>query len=154
MTEDRAEALSLIDECVRAGARLERACHELGLHPRTVQRWREQPQGGCDKRRGPHSSPKQKFSAPERAAVIAIANAPQFRNLSPKQIVPRLADRGEYVASESTFYRLLHEAGQMEHRGTAKPRTVTRPEEVVARGPNELWSWDITYLPSPVRGRF
>ena len=78
MTEDRAEALSLIDECVRAGARLERACHELGLHPRTVQRWREQPQGGCDKRRGPHSSPKQKFSAPERAAVIAIANAPQF----------------------------------------------------------------------------
>lgn len=154
MTEDRTEALSLVEEAVGAGCRLERACAELGLDPRTVQRWRNQPAAGCDRRRGPGSSPKQKLSPEERAKVREVANSPEFRNVSPKQIVPRLADRGEYVASESTFYRVLGEAGEMEHRGAAKPATNARPKEVVATGPNQVWSWDITYLRSEVRGRF
>ena len=154
MTEDRAEALSLIEEAVSSGCRLERACGELGLDPRTVQRWRRQPAESQDRRKGPRSSPKQKLSPEERAGVLAIANCTEFRDVSPKQIVPRLADQGQYVASESTFYRVLREAGQLEHRGAAKPRTVTRPDEVIATGPNQVWSWDITYLPSEVRGRF
>lgn len=154
MSEDRRETLRLLDEAVAAGCRFERACRELGLHPRTVQRWRAQPDGGNDARRGPHAAPVHKLSAEERAQVVATANSPEFRSLSPKQIVPRLADRGEYVASESTFYRVLHEQGQMAHRGAAKPKASRRPEEVVATGPNQVWSWDITYLPSAVRGRF
>ncbi len=98
--------------------------------------------------------PKQKLSLEERAQVLALANTPEFRNLSPKQIVPRLADRGEYVASESTFYRVLHAEKQMAHRGCSAPRTCRRPEELVAARPNQVWSWDITYLPSPVRGQY
>lgn len=154
MTEERGEALSLIDEAVSAGCRCRVACRELGLHPRTVQRWRKQPEGGRDARRGPHTAPRQKLSAEERAEVLDVANSPEFRNLSPKQIVPRLADRGEYVASESTFYRVLHAEQQMAHRGSAKPATSKRPEELIAAGPNQVWSWDITYLPGPVRGEF
>ena len=100
MSEDRSEALPLIDEAVAAGCRFEIACSELGLHPRTVQRWRREPPGAQDRRRGPLSSPKQKLSPEERANVLEVANSPEFRNVSPKQIVPRLADRGEYVASE------------------------------------------------------
>lgn len=107
-----------------------------------------------DQRRGPYSSPKQKLSAEERAKVLETANNEEFRNLSPKQIVPRLADRGEYLASESTFYRVLHSEQQMAHRCAAKPRAVKRPEEVIAVGPNQVWSWDITYLPACVRGTF
>ena len=77
-----------------------------------------------------------------------------FATCRRSRFVPRLADRGEYVASESTFYRVLRAEGLMAHRGPSKPRTVQRPEELVATGPNEVWSWDITYLPAGARGTF
>lgn len=86
--------------------------------------------------------------------MLRVANTEEFRDQSPKQIVPTLADRGEYVASESTFYRVLREEGQMTARGQAKPR---EPREVpihVATGPRQVWSWDITYLHTVVRGAF
>ena len=112
----------------------------------------------AQRRRGPAQRPEvgaaEKLTDEEKAIVVETANAPEFRNLSPKQIVPRLADRGQYVASESTFYRVLRAEGLMAHRGPSKPRTVQRPEELVATGPNEVWSWDITYLPAGVRGTF
>lgn len=146
MTEDREEALALIAEAVRAGCRFERACEELDIDARTVQRWRKQPGGGEDARRGPHASPRQKLSPEERAEVLAIANAPEFRNLSPKQIVPQLAERGDYVASESTFYRVLREEGQLHHRGAARPRSHRRPgrrwARVLPSGAGDLLSVD------------
>lgn len=154
MSEDRDEALSLLDEAIASGCRVEVACRELGLHPRTVQRWRAEPGGGFDARKGPNTTPKQKLSPMERAEVLAVANSAEFRDLSPKQIVPRLADRGQYIASESTFYRVLREEGQMAHRGSSRPPTNRRPEEVIATAPKQVWSWDITYLPSAMRGKF
>jgi putative transposase len=154
MNELRLTTLSLLDEAVAAGCRLSVACHEIDLDPRTVQRWRKQRNGGDDQRRGPRSTPHQKLTEAERKVVVETANAPEFRDLSPKQIVPRLADRGQYIASESTFYRILRAEGLMAHRGPSKPRTVRRPDELVATGPNEVWSWDITYLPATVRGTF
>lgn len=152
MMMERDEALSLVDEATRAGARLTAACRELGLDARTVQRWRRHRAG--DRRCGPRAKPKQALSSQERARVLEVANSPEFRDASPKVIVPTLADRGQYIASESTFYRVLREANALAHRGRAKPRTVKRPTEVVASKPCEVWSWDITYLPSPVRGKF
>lgn len=68
--------------------------------------------------------------------------------------MPSLADRNVYIASESTFYRILSEEGQLAHRQHAKPARRHRPKEHVARGPNEVRSWDITYLRSSVRGAF
>ncbi len=145
--------LELLDEAERAGARLEQACEVLGVEPRTVQRWRRQG-GGEDGRLGPKSTPKNALSAAEQAEVVAVANRPEHRDLSPKQIVPRLADRGEYVASESTFYRVLRAQGQLTHRGRARaPRPRPAPSHV-ATAPNRIWVWDITYLPTAVRGVF
>jgi transposase InsO family protein len=86
--------------------------------------------------------------------LLEAANSTESRNLSPRQIVPNLADRNQYIASESTFYRVLHEEGQLAHRQRTRPRRRHRPKEHVARGPNEVWSWDITYLRSPVPGVF
>lgn len=146
--------LGLIDEAMKAGAREEPACELLGLSARALQRWRAE---GIreDLRTGPNSTPLNKLSADERAQILAIANAPEFRELCPKQIVARLADRGVYVASESSFYRVLRSEGQMQHRGpTRAPSKSSRPKELVATGPNQVWSWDITYLPTPVRGYF
>ena len=75
--------------------------------------------------------------------------------MSPNQIVPKLADNGIYLASESTFYRILKEQKMVNHRLDSKPSTKRyRPEEKVASGPCQVWSWDITYLRSPVKGSF
>jgi transposase InsO family protein len=145
--------ITLIDEAVEAGARVDVACRQLGLSARAVARWRGQ-DGGEDRRRGPSRSPAHALSEEERETVLEVAARPEFRNLSPRQIVPLLADRGEYVASESTFYRLLHEAGEMAHRGHARPAARHKPKAHTASAPNQVWSWGITYLRSAVRGAF
>lgn len=146
--------LALIDEAVSSGARLEKACEVLGLSGRTVERWRHEDDGGRDRRAGPHHAPAHELSAAEKAKVLEVANSPEFRDMSPRQIVPTLADRGEYVASESSFYRVLKEAGQAAHRGRARRPSASRPKELVAHAPNRVWCWDITYLRSSVRGMF
>ena len=66
-----------------------------------------------------------------------------------------MADRGLYIASESSFYRLLREVGQLQHRGrAASPATRHRPKAYIADAPNQVWSWDITYLASQLKGVF
>ena len=75
--------------------------------------------------------------------------------MPPSQIVPRLADQGRYLASESSFYRILRAADQQHRRGRSQPpRHVPAPTSHTATGPNQVWSWDITYLPSLVRGQY
>lgn len=144
--------LAALDVAIAAGARQSKACETLGLDPRTVQRWRAHDTGD-DRRAGPHTTPGNKLSDAERARLLDIANSPEMRDLSPKQIVPALADRGEYVASESTFYRVLREEKQLAHRAPSRP-PVAKPKARVATGPNQVWSWDITYLRTAVRGQF
>ena len=69
--------------------------------------------------------------------------------------MPRLADKGLYLASESSFYRVLREHGQANRRGRAQPpRAVPKPHAWVAHAPLKTWSWDITFLPTAVRGQF
>jgi len=132
------------------------ACEVLGLSVRTLQRWRE---GGQVKHDGRERTincrePGNKLSGSERQQILDTANSSEFANLPPTQIVPMLADQGQYIASEATFYRVLREADQLAHRGKAKPPTRKRPEPLLADAPNQLWSWDITYLASTVRGVF
>ena len=145
--------LALVDEAVTAGAREESAGEVLGLTARTLSRWRAQG-GGQDRRQGPGAPPAHKLDPKERQRVLDTANSAAFRDLSPRQIVPLLADRGQYIASESTFYRVLAQAGQLAHRSHARPARAHKPKEHVARGPNQVWAWDITYLRSTVRGAF
>ena len=135
--------LGLVEEAVEAGARQAKACDILGIDSRTAQRWKLRGVGE-DGRTGPRREPRNKLTAEERRKVLAVLNAPDHRDLSPKQIVPRLADTGVYVASESTMYRLLREADQLAHRGPARgPERRHRPKEWCATGPNQVWSWDI-----------
>jgi putative transposase len=145
--------LALLDEAVAAGARFEKACETIGLAARTVQRWRDEPDGD-DERAGPKTKPQHALTDEERRRIIAIATSSEFRNLSVRQIVPLLADRREYLASESSFYRVLREEDLMTHRSPARPASHRRPNELVATGPCQVWSWDITYLRAALRGTF
>lgn len=65
-----------------------------------------------------------------------------------------MADQGKYLASESTFYRILKEEKLLAHRGKSKPSSKNRPAPLVATGPNQVYSWDITYLRGPISGAF
>jgi transposase InsO family protein len=146
--------MTLIEEAVDAGARREVAAKTLGLSVRTLQRWAHEP-GSQDQRCGPRTSPANKLTQAECQRLLAVANTPEYRDLSPHQIVPRLADeQGIYLASESTFYRVLREAAQLTHRARSRPAVATPPREQVATGPNQVWTWDITWLPASVKGTF
>ena len=84
-----------------------------------------------------------------------MANSAEFGHLPPSQIVPRLADQGRYLASESTFYRVLRAEGQLAHRRSERPaQTRNKPKAICATAPNQVYSWDITYLPAAIRGQF
>lgn len=146
--------LKLLTQAVERGAEQREACGILGIDPTTVQRWRKRAAGG-DRRSGPLRAPRNKLTAAEYQRIRAIVTSPEFRDLPPSQIVPRLADQGIYVASESTMYRFLRREKMQHHRETTRPpRKRYRPRERRATGPNQAWSWDITYLRSPVRGMF
>jgi putative transposase len=145
--------LELIDKAMSGGARLQKAAAIAGLSARSVIRWRQT--GVVDDRRiGPKVAPANKLSENERAKIVNVANSASFRDMSPKQIVPNLADQGIYIGSESSFYRVLKEQKMINHRQQSKPATHHRPNAHVATGPCQVWSWDITYLRSPVRGMF
>jgi len=149
---DRGEAIKLIDEALAAGARQAAACKELQLCQRTLQRWRKQPEDGRPAAQRP--APRNKLSEQERQAVLRAANRADCASLTPHQIVPKLADEGIYLASESTFYRVLKAAGQAQRRGRSrapKARPLTTHRAVAA---NQVWCWDITWLPTTVKGRF
>ena len=145
-----------IDEACAGGARLAPACGVLGISPRTLQRWREHGAVKADARKqaAQRREPANKLSAHERQRMLAIANSEEFAHMPPSQIVPALVDRGLYLASESSFYRVLREADQLAHRGKAKAPRHRRPTPLKATAPNQLWSWDITYLATTVKGMF
>lgn len=145
--------LKLIDNAVNSGARLKKAASTIGLSSRTINRWKGAI-GEGDKRKGPKSEPSNKLSKEERQHILDVANSAPFRDLSPKQIVPKLADQGTYIASESSFYRVLREHEMISHRQKSQPAVHHRPKAHVADGPCQVWSWDITYLHSPVKGSF
>lgn len=146
--------LAGIDEAVASGASIEAACEGIGVSSRTVERWRKQPEGGSDQREGPKTTPAHALTTKERKRIVELATSAEYRNVSVRQIVPLLADKGIYVASESSFYRVLHEEELMAHRSHARPASASKPRSHVAIAPCQVWSWDITYLRAAVRGTF
>ena len=149
---ERSQVMVLLTEAMAGGARQDRACAAICLSERTVQRWQRDALQG-DQRPLRVQSPGNQLSVFERARLVAVANSAEFGHLSPAQIVPRLADQGQYLASESTFHRVLKMENQLRHRGAERPaQPRSKPRALLATAPDELFSWDITYLATPVKG--
>lgn len=150
--DDKKKALALIREACAAGVRKYAAAELLGLPLRTVQRWEKN--GTDDHRKGSRSVPGNKLSDIERERIIDVLTSSEYGDFNPHQVVPKLADRGVYLGSEATMYRILKERKMDKHRNSSQAATRRRPETYVATGPNQVWSWDITYLPTKVKGLF
>lgn len=150
---DRKRAVRLINEAADAGARTTSACDEMGISMRTFQRWTQEAEVKVDGRPGAdRPPPENKLTPQERQTVLDTVNSPAYKSLPPSQIVPTLADEGRYIASESTFYRILREEGQQQHRGRSRAPQNHPLSTHCATGPNQVWCWDITWLPGPVKG--
>jgi len=154
-TQEREKAIILVHDAGKAGARQYKACEILGISERSLQRWHMQtPSAKEDQRRHTQREPANKLSAEEKLKIINICNSENYKSLSPCQIVPTLLDNGIYMASESSFYRILHEHGQLTHRGKRQISKRNKPKGYTATGPNQVWTWDITYLPAAIKGVF
>ncbi len=111
-----------IDQAHREGARLRPACEVAGIDVRTLQRWRstglalqEDQRKHCQR-----PTPAHALTQEERQEILRVANEPRFADMPPSRIVPMLADEGRYIASESSFARVLRAHGQTDRKHHAK----------------------------------
>ena len=155
--EDRQTLVRDIAQACAEGARLAPACALAGIDVRTLQRWmagadlaRADRRPDADREVASHA-----LSEAERARIIEVANEPRFADTPPARIVPALADDGIYIASESSFHRVLRAHGQMNRRGRAQPPRASRPPIThIATRPGEIWCWDVTFLPAQTQGHW
>jgi len=155
--EDRHVLARDIHTAQATGARLRLACATAGIDLRTLQRWKAHDglRAGDGRPLAVRPLPGHTLSEAEREQVLRVANEPRFAAVPPARIVPMLADEGRYLASESTFSRVLRDHGQTAHRGRAKAPKASRPPTThIATGPAQVWCWDMTYLPALVLGRW
>src|SRR5216110_1186845 len=115
-------------------------CAALGLPRATYYR----------RRRPSRAAPPRRRSG-ERGAVLALLHEPRFVDHAPAEAYATLLDAGQYVCSERTMYRLLAEHAEVRERRDQLRHPVYAAPELLARRPNELWSWDITKLLGPAK---
>jgi putative transposase len=151
--EDRQTLVHLVTEARAGGSRQAPACALAGIDPRTLQRWRKS--GGDQRPDAIRPAPSHALTEEERARIVEVANEPRFAETPPARIVPALADEGVYIASESSFHRVLRAHGQMNRRGRAKPPRRSRPPAThIATSPGNVWCWDVTFLPAQIQGQW
>lgn len=152
---NRALAVEFIQEANQNGARLAKACEELHISVRTYERWVADGDVKVDQRPlAKRPVPKNKLSEEEKVEILTVVKQEEYVDLPPTQIVPKLADNGLYIASESTFYRVLREEKMQHHRGRSQNPERRIPESHLATSPNQVWTWDITWLGGPVKGLY
>ena len=151
---DRKEYCALIEEAIENGAKQKLACQLVGISSRTYQRWNQGETLLEDQRIHNDAPVHNKLAEAVRQEILTVINKPEYSALTPYQIVPTLLDIGEYIASESTFYRVMREHKQLAHRGKENAAQRKKPEPLKASKANEIYSWDITYLLSPIKGQY
>jgi putative transposase len=133
---------------VDVGSRLGIAptCAALGLPRATYYRRRQPARARPQRRRSPRA-----LSVEERATVLDTLHEPRFVDLAPAEVYATLLDEGRYLCSERTMYRFLAAHDEVRERRNQLRHPCYAAPELLARRPNELWSWDITKLLGPAK---
>ena len=126
-----------------------RAAHLLGRARATHYRRQLPPRQGPPV---PRPAPANALTETERAHILSVLRSEEYCDLAPAQIWARLLDDGIYLCSIATMYRLLRAAGENRERRRQRTHPANKRPELVARRPNQVWSWDITKLRGPERG--
>ncbi len=136
---------------LEAATSTKRACELLGAARATVyRRRRPQPPAPCP---APiRVEPANKLTEAERQRILSVLRSPEYCDLAPAQVWARLLDDGIYLCSIRTMYRLLAVAGESRERRRQRTHPAKKKPELIARRPNQVWSWDITKLQGPQRG--
>lgn len=125
----------------------------MGLTERTYYRWKRRKIKTDSYENGrpnaDHSNPRNKLPTEARHQIIEVCNQPEYASKAPCEIVPDLADKGTYIASESTFYRVLREEKMQNHRGRSEAPKSKKPTIYRSTVPNQVYMWDITHLNGP-----
>ena len=152
---DRQTLVAIINDAREQGARLSRCCDIAGIDRGTYRRWHQGGEVCADARPSAvRPVPANKLSEVERQAILDQCLKPEHADLPPGQIVPRLADQGQYLASESSFYRVLRDHELQQHRGRSEPPHQPQIPRLCATPPNQVWCWDVSWLRGPVKGLF
>lgn len=153
LPETKKEICELIDEAVISGARVKQACLHLGISHKSYLRWKDGKLN--DLRKGASKNVNRKLTTEEQEQFYQTANSKRFRGFTPGQIVATLLQEEIYYGSERTLYRILKSRNALVCRTESKPAVKRkRPLELHATGPNQVYSWDITWLKTEVRGIF
>ena len=129
---------------------MRRALRAIGACPATWYR-RQKPRLA---RTQPRSTPPLALLAAERSAVLELLNSPRFADCTPYTAWARLLDEGRYLASVRTMYRILAASGQSNERRNQLIHPAHAMPELLATGPNQVWSWDITRLRGALKWQF
>ncbi len=124
------------------------ACRALGASPATIYRRRRPPE---PRPKRPRPKPARSLSEVERAAVLEALRGERFLDSSPAAVWATLLDEGAYLCSERTMYRLLAQSGESRERRDQLTHPAYAKPELLAEGPNEVWSWDISKLKGPAK---
>ena len=150
-SEQKEEAAGLINEAATSGARVKKACEALEVSFNSYLRWRSGKT--ADLRKGAKKTVPRKLQEDETRRFYDAANTAEYRDQTPGQIVASLLEKGIYYGSESTLYRILKAKNALQSRTESrKPVRRERPPELAATGPDQIWSWDITWLKTDVKG--
>jgi len=124
------------------------ACRALGAAPATIYRRRRPPE---PRPKRPRPKPARALSEAERAAALEALHDERFLDSSPAAVWATLLDEGRYLCSERTMYRLLEASGEVRERRDQLTHPPYAKPELLAKRPNELWSWDISKLKGPAK---
>jgi len=129
------------------GARKAPLCRALSVPRATYYRRRVAREARPVARRASHRA----LSAAERQGVLDMLHSPRFMDKAPQEAYAALLDEGQYLCSIRTMYRVLEASREVrERRDQARHPAYAKPE-LLATGPNQVWSWDITKLPGPAK---
>lgn len=125
------------------------ACRALAVPRASFYRQQEEPRG--EDTMGSRARPQRALSVQERGDVLDVLHSPRFVDKPPVEIYAELLDEGRYVCSVRTMYRVLSEEKEVRERRNQLRHPNYKKPELLATGPNQVWSWDITKLLGPAK---